>query len=132
MKKLFLALGIILLAFANFSCKKDNVNNGIVGTWKYMSSIGGFVNIGPQHSNSQMKLTETNYEFVKDGQIVESGTYKITDEKSWNGDPRIIFEGRTSEIPKQYIKVSKNKLTIFVSASIAADGVESYYTRIRN
>jgi len=132
MKKQLLLLGLIVLVFASSSCKKDSSHGKIMGTWKYVSSIGGFVSTPTSNSESQLKLTENNYEFIKDGKIIEEGTYKITDEKSWAGDSRIIFSVNTDEYPKQYIKVSKKKLTIFVGASIAADGVEHHYIKIKN
>ncbi|MNK22839.1 hypothetical protein D3C87_411200 [compost metagenome] len=132
MKKQFLALSITLLVLISFSCKKGSLNDKITGTWEHVSSIGGLMPTAVSKGTTQLKLTENNYEFLHDGKIIGQGSYKITDEKSWNGDPRIIFDDKTEGTVRQYIKVSKKNLTIFVGASIAADGVEHHYKKVKN
>ena len=130
MKNHLSAFSIVLLLTIMFSCKKENLDEKLIGTWKYTSSIGGYAPTLTVTVNSQLKLTKTNFQFLRDGEIVEQGTYKITDEKSWNNDPRIIFEGREAA-QKQFVKVSGNKLILFSGASIAADGVETHYIKVK-
>ncbi|WP_461790198.1 hypothetical protein [Pedobacter sp.] len=129
MKRRLTTLALVLTLLISLSCKKENTQNGIVGTWQHVTTIGG---LQPTVTNLNLILRFTNDKFESelDGKIVDHGTYEITTEKSWDGDPRIVFNGKADDF-KQYVKVSGNKLIIFNNVPIAVDGTEIHYAKIK-
>jgi hypothetical protein len=129
MKRQFTFTILLFTLLWSVSCKKEKTQQSIIGTWQHVETIGG---LQPQVVNSKMlvKFTDKNFEFEVNGAITMEGTYEITDEKSWAGDPRIIFNGKADET-KQYLKVSGSKLILFYGAPVAVDGIESHYTKIK-
>ncbi|WP_113635799.1 hypothetical protein [Nubsella zeaxanthinifaciens] len=129
MKRRLTSLVLVLTLLLSLSCKKESTQNGIVGTWQHVTTIGGFQPT-VTNLNLTLRFTKDKFESELDGKIVDNGTYEITTEKSWDGDPRIVFNGKGDAF-KQYVKVSGNKLIIFNNAPVAVDGTEIHYIKIK-
>lgn len=131
MKKLLLLIGIISLA--SFSgCKKEALNDQLIGTWEIRSAQGGLM-VQPSYppgNGNILKFTETGYQLFTNGVLTKTGTFSIVKENGWDeaGDNRLIFDNDFNSF-KQFVKVKGNSMTIFSGTSIAADGLEVHYKR---
>jgi len=130
MNKLRLIWVSLFFICAVVSCKKESDDSRIIGEWEIRSYAGGLLPSAqfPAGNGQVLKFTATDYVQIKDGQILKSGTYKIIEEKFWEGNYRIIFDEDLQALPT-YLKISDNKLTIFTGAPVSLDGLETIYVR---
>lgn len=140
MKKLIVfAATLLLLA----GCKKDHTKNNIDttlnGSWEYRgtacycSAAADTVANKPGNGNIFTFLNGT-YKHIEKGQVIKSGTYVVVnDSETFGGTTsavtRIIYDGDTAAA-KTFYRISNNKLTLFGTIPLAADGPEEYYARL--
>ncbi|MFC4262650.1 hypothetical protein ACFOWM_07165 [Ferruginibacter yonginensis] len=68
MKTYFLCLLLFVATFS--SCKKDNVNNGIIGKWKLIEVYDGYANGGNFQWNNISNDYSHSLEFSENGQYL--------------------------------------------------------------
>lgn len=95
-------------------CKKDSfsISEQVVGKWELRRTYGGGApaEVYEPGNGRRYELTASHFTFYRDGQVIESGSYRIYQENSpaW-GEYRIEFN--TNAVP-QYIRIEGNRLTI--------------------
>ena len=138
MKKHYLFL---LLVLALFSCKKPVHNgcepftminsDGLPGTWELRSAVSGLTGAKtdyPAGNGQLLVLTNTSYQFYKDGSIISQGNYTLTKKQSLILNKLadcIIFS--TSQIVN-LIDLNGNSLTL---APDVYDGGSTEYVRVK-
>ena len=133
MKTLRPLLVLLIALFTVSACKKEKEESDdlrLVGEWEIRSSVGGLSPSTqfPEGNGRILKFSETGYQRLENGQVIKSGTYEIIEEKFWAGNYRIVFDGDLTGLT-QYIRISKDQLTIYSGAPIALDGLETVYER---
>lgn len=134
MKNILSLVILFTFLFCFTGCKKASLEKGINGTWELRHVEGGQIpNADPNYKSGNgdiYKFDNQNFERYDKGKLITSGTFVLTTERkdinnnSANG--AITF---STSPEKYYIKLSGNKLTIFIGV-IAADGVEVTYERL--
>ena len=126
------------LLFALLSCKKDNqvaISDNLVGSWEFRG-IACFcapnintISPSPGNGNILYFFENNTYKHFQKTQLVKSGTYEIKKE-TFFGTPvnRIIYDSDTTAM-KTFFKIENNKLTLYGTVPVAADGSEEYYAR---
>ena len=123
-KYLLFLIGIILFV----SCDKA-AEPGLEGSWVLKSHSGGMIAQPVSIQGYGIVLDGNTYKKYVDGQLVQSGSYMLTSEKSFIDDrvmTRIIYDNNPS---KTFAEIKNSELIMYVEAHIAADGIMETYVR---
>jgi hypothetical protein len=109
----------------------EHLAQSIIGKWELRKSVGGYgggPTTYPFGNGSILKFADTVFESYQNGQLIESGVYKIHKESnSLNPTLYRLVYVKQSEIFKYFEKLENNQLVISVDAD---DGYTNYYDRI--
>jgi hypothetical protein len=128
--RLILLLLLVTLAFT--SCLK-NVQERLAGEWELRHREGGLLpssEFMPGNGNS-LKFTDTAYERIENGKVVETGTYTIINEETTISNVKVRYKiifGNKTDSPV-YLKQLGDKLTLFVG-NVASDGTVTVYYKL--
>jgi hypothetical protein len=123
-KYLLFVICIVLLV----SCDKKAAVPGLEGSWVLKSRSGGMIAQPVSIQGYGIVLEGNAYKKYVDGQLVQSGSYILTSEKSFIDDrvmTRIIYDNNQSH--KTFAEIKNSELIIYVGAHIAADGIMETY-----
>ena len=140
MKKL-IVFAVALLLF--IGCKKDHNNNNAAdtlnGSWEYRGTAcyceaAIDTNANKPGNGNIFRFSNGTYKHIEKGQVIKSGTYVIvSDSVTFAGATgpvnRIIYDGDTGAA-KTFFRINGDKLTLFGTVPLAADGPEEYYERL--
>ncbi|MDF3077022.1 MAG: hypothetical protein K0S09_911 [Sphingobacteriaceae bacterium] len=124
---------ILLILFSLISsCKKEDIESSLVGTWELRTLEGDMGTITyPPGNGNVIKFTKGEYQILKNGAVTKAGTYTIVADagfemsiclvkKKGEFENRIIYDGDNSS-QKTFIHISGNKLFL-ASGCFASDG----------
>ena len=140
MKKLIVFAAALLLFIG---CKKDHNNSNTAeplnGSWEYRGTACYCTaaldsNASKPGNGNIYRFVNGTYKHMEKGKVVKSGTYVVvSDSVTFAGatDPvmRIIYDGDTAAA-KTFFSIKGDKLTLFGTIPLAADGPEEYYERL--
>lgn len=144
MKNLFKLTLSLLLLLSIFSCKKQNAEATIEGSWEIRESKGGYRLASSSDKDTYsagngtiIKFSGTTYEKYAQGKLVDNGTFTIEKEKQQINDKEsnynITFVSVNPALFQATIKQSMNlssKTLILFFGQIAADGTETLYVKL--
>ena len=137
MKKI-LILALLVKIMTLLSCKKEEINSSLIGSWELRASAGGYRDPSlPAFDYSPgngfiLKFTNTEYFQYSKGQLTKSGEYTLVKEDvSWKEEPiqRIIYNNDTSINSKKFFEIEGNKLIMYIGAPSSLDGIEETYQK---
>ncbi|NEU09588.1 hypothetical protein GZH53_14775 [Flavihumibacter sp. R14] len=136
MNKLHPFIILLALLMTSAGCKKENladIEQSLVGSWEIREMTGAGVFGVPLYyaagNGTMFQFTEKNYAFIREKNIVSSGSYTVG-VKGSERDRLYMINFDVSNTPR-FFKIEDNKLTMY-SGSEVPDETTTIYERVKD